>query len=328
MLVVLPMHLPEALTLDQMIAGPLRCGVPSSFGAMGVDADGARVAVIAYDWPQQWAPRTRQSLERLQFDRLVADLERAGARRYIAAAPGPDPPDLFCERVDGRSIGLELTQLVVEDRVAAAHLFQRMRTAALGARAETFRHLAGHLVYLSFERGSRRPPSSNEEIRRLVRAVSGVRAPEITTFAAAQMPDSLPVELHQVELPFGASATAAPLASDPGTLLYRRTGMDLAMAFSSLVSESTVWAEMQRLLSQHDKPGVDELVVAVGSPIRAGWSFPSDSLIARLIPMAAVNRRLESRAIRVVLVHDWNTRSVYELQPGTLGGREIAARTN
>jgi hypothetical protein len=307
------------MTIHEMFVGPERHGVPTSFGAKGALASGERVAVIAYDRPQEWRERSKAGAERMQIERFQADFRMlTGATRYGAIANGADPPDFVCE-LNGESLGVEITQLVVADRVAASELFRRIRMAALSYHAEAFRHLAGHMIYVSFTQGADYPPSQPDRIKRLVRAISSMRLPEVTLSEATELPVEPSRETHRVDLPGGATATAARLASDPGGMLFARAGIELGLAYSSTTSQLACWEELERLVSKHDKPGVHELVIAAGAPIARGLAFPSDALLVELALEASTTSVLDTQHIRQIFLHDWWSRAIHVLMPHVRG---------
>ena len=326
MLLLLPVTLEAGFTCEATLVGRRRCGLPNLHALLGPAADGDRAGFIVHEWPDAWPQLTKPRAERRQLDRFRTDLKRAGADRYTTVAKGTDPPDFIVTRASGGGqAGVEFTQLVLEDRAAANGLFQQVRAEALRYRAEAFRHLHGHLVYLAFDNAAGLPPASKAGARSVVEALSAMRLPASATWTGTDMPDSVPAELQPIELVPGCRVAAAPLALPPPSLLFRRAGIEFALAYTSKLTETSAWAQLTRLVESHDVPGVADLIVASSAPTAAGWSFPSELIAVDLVRSAAATRSISTLHIREVLLHDWETRRIDVFVPGTPSFHTIAA---
>ena len=326
MLLLLLVTLEAGVTCEATLVGRRRCGLPNLHALLGPAADGDRAGFVVHEWPDAWPQLTKPRAERRQLDRFRTDLKRAGADRYTTVAKGTDPPDFIVTRASGGGqAGVEFTQLVLEDRAAANGLFQQVRAEALRYRAEAFRHLHGHLVYLAFDNAAGLPPASKAGARSVVEALSAMRLPASATWTGTDMPDSVPAELQPIELVPGCRVAAAPFALPPPSLLFRRAGIEFALAYTSKLTETSAWAQLTRLVESHDVPGVADLIVASSAPTAAGWSFPSELIAVDLVRSAAATRSISTLHIREVLLHDWETRRIDVFVPGTPGLHTIAA---
>jgi hypothetical protein len=319
---MLPVHIRDRLEAEHTLVGPVRCGVPTAFGLGGIE-NGQRIVIAVYDWPQLWRQATQAGVERVQIDRFNVDYAlRTGSPRYPTVTTGQNPPDFRCAH-DGADVGVELTQFLAEDRVAANAMWSRVVRAALASRPTTFRRLEGHVVYISFAQSTVRPPTNPKDVRALLAAVARHGPPLGAAADVAAPPQQIDPGEAVLEIQPGVHMTALPLATPPNTLLFQQKGIELALAFQSTQSVSDCWEELQRLVRDHDQPAVTELVVALGAPVAYGASFPSDGFYRRLIPEAA-QRPLSASHIERVFVHDWETREILVVTPGTPGAVPVA----
>ncbi len=114
---------------------------------------------------------------------------------------------------------------------------------------------------------------------------------------------------------FGCLFYALPMKDAvPATEFFNRTGFELACCYESLHTASSIVSEVNRLIHQHDKKGVDWLVITVSGPRRDGLIHPSEmtlagSLVRMALPLARPTH------IRRVLLHLFPVGCVYELFP-------------
>jgi hypothetical protein len=59
-------------------------------------------------------------------------------------------------------------------------------------------------------------------------------------------------------------------------------GFDLGLLYATDVTESSMRKEIARIVSDHDHPDNDLVILSLGAPIGSGWKFPSSSLLADL----------------------------------------------
>jgi hypothetical protein len=320
---VVPIMVEEGMTVSSVFSGPVRCGAPSMIGIAGTDAQGEAVSVVGSEWPVTYSEPSgsradaRIAAEQRHLARFRADLGRTGADPYEGAAqPGANPPDFVCQR-GRRSVGIEMTQLVVQDRVAQYNMFRRVRAAVLGMNRHRFRALAGHVVYVSFL--DARPFKGSMEVSALIHGLGAFTpTPPPSSGGAPKQLDP-----NAVKDIAGAKITAAPLSMDPGTPFYRRMGWELAVAQTSLIRDSDAWARLEKLVADHDQAGVDELIVAAGAPVVAGLAYPSDDVLAGAVIRSATRRAVTANHIERIFVYVWSGRAVAELSPGQSGFQHL-----
>src|ERR1039458_8192188 len=95
---MLPMYLPEGMTVTAMSAAMLPWGSPAYLGALGTTPEGDPVLAATLEWPVNWLrttdPVPKFDREWLQLRRYNADQALAvGAHAFASILPGDDPPD-------------------------------------------------------------------------------------------------------------------------------------------------------------------------------------------------------------------------------------------
>jgi hypothetical protein len=86
------------MSITKMMFGGFRYGAPTALAVAGsLEASGEKVAIIAYEWPQSFAPVASQAdLENLHIRRFEADLQFHGIPvPYEDLQRGADPPDFW-----------------------------------------------------------------------------------------------------------------------------------------------------------------------------------------------------------------------------------------
>lgn len=96
------------------------------------------------------------------------------------------------------------------------------------------------------------------------------------------------------------------LNTAPDTPLYALRGFELVLGYSSDYRIGHATAEVERLVSQHDKPGVDTLHISAGAPDRRGVIHPAEEVFARfyLDHGSAVS---QTNHLKRIVIHLWDT---------------------
>jgi hypothetical protein len=320
-----PFQIKKETRVEGVVTSPLRSGAPTLLAMYGHYAeDDEAIWVVAFEWPEPYTPtREKTSKERQHLNRFAVDFERArGHAPYAAVNPGPDPPDFVCETAGGNRVGVELTQLMLEDRVAASAQFDRVRQAVMAANGYAYRKLQGHVVYIAFEEGDEpvgRPPLGKSDLARVAEELKQL---EPYVHAGGDLPETLDPGVVR-EFPGGRMMTA-PLASETGSAFSRLMGFDLALAYATTIEQSSVWDRFAALINRHDQAGVDEIIVSACAPIATGFAFPSDAIVAGAIARQAELAALEAAHVSRVYVHVWDGAAIFLLVPGRLGAEQIA----
>ncbi len=155
---IVPYVLADDVTPEQALMVPNLDGAPSLLAFLGKGAGGRKLAAVVFERPQHFRfRRAKVTVEEHQLERFLSDHRRAtGGAPFDSFRRGSDPPDFYV--TDGESeSGLDATQLVLPERVAAHDAFKRLRSAVIGLGPNRFRHLRGHVVYVGLdEKGQKR----------------------------------------------------------------------------------------------------------------------------------------------------------------------------
>jgi hypothetical protein len=296
---------------------------PMLIACAGRDAQGRRLALITNEYPEPIRfRREKETGEEHHLERFRADYRHAtrtdpfdGFRR------GPDPPDFLVSRGTDE-VGLDVTQMVLRQRVEAHEGLQELRQAALMCGRKVFRRLHGYILQVSLvDRSGNWKPMIEK------------------TLDAFALLDPRPrrTDVWHPDLSSGAEtivrigddegwATAGPLREALAASFYGVMGFDIAQAFPTLVSATEAWELLQTLVARHDKPGNEELLVSCGAPVGGGFAFPSDIVTGSLvIDEADAGSILQAAYVKKVYLHSWLVRSIHVLEPGKPGTIEVAS---
>jgi hypothetical protein len=317
-----PVYLRQSTTVTGLTFSFLPWGSPGVSAAGGMSAEGEPLLVLAYEWPIPWlrpaARLDKADLEAIHLSRFATDHRLAlGAHPYVNATGG-DAPDFTLTLGDGASAGLDCVALAVQERRGAHALFVNLRRRILQEHGR-FSHLGGFMVYLWWptQDGIALPfrPNDDAALDELLTSLASYRPTvDSTTIPGGGLPAEIP-DFGQVSTPSGASFYAVPFRNAvPDTAFRSFTGFDLGFAYTTEHTASTTTSELQRRIDQHDKPGVDWLLVTAGGPSAEGLVFPSETLVARFLTESALSIRPPQHISRIAL-HIWETGEAFDLLP-------------
>src|SRR4051812_11296364 len=167
----------DAVSTD--IFGPP--GNPRGAVARGRRTDtGEWFASIAYERPTLWRELNarKEDRELTCLHRFMRDYERH-TNSAFGESPrrGADPPDFVLERPSGTA-GVELTQLVYQERIEAWKSVSFLKRKLPGIKRDTFRHLHGLCVYVSYGAAGA-PTADRRALNELVDALRRFRPASI-----------------------------------------------------------------------------------------------------------------------------------------------------
>jgi hypothetical protein len=293
---MLPTVLPRGMSATGISAAMLPWLAPSYAGVIGTSQDTPPEPALAvtFEWPLSWL-RTVNEIPK--FDREFLCIRRfssdqalaMGSHAWANIRPGSDPPDTLVA-TDRGDLGVELTSLTLQDRRTVHSLFGLLRRRVLEHEPAVFSHLAGTLVYIWFEE------PGGAELTMPFRRTDTVAVDEVIRELAGYQPDLsrmwLPTgpppqqapPLPLTTTPAGAKFYAIPLVmSAPSTMFFTMAGFELGLAYTSFLTVTTAWNEVQRLVDDHDKPGVYILLIMAGAPNQRGDIFPAEEAVAAFI---------------------------------------------
>jgi hypothetical protein len=289
----------------------------------GTDADGRRLALIFQEYPEPVRFRRQKAVaEEHHVDRFIADYRHAvGSDPFEHVRRGPDPPD-FSVSVDGTDIGLDVTHLVLRERVEAHEGLQELRQAAQIRGAKTFRHLRGHVVYVALVSREYRWKPMIEKTLDAIELLDPRPRPK--NMWDPDRPGD-PQKIATIGDNEGWVSAGSLNRVAPGPF-YGQMGFDLIQCQSTVLYADDAWNMFQRLVSDHDKPGIDRLLVTVAAPVGGGYAFPSGIVTGELVTeRAEAGNALEADHIQQVYLHCWPLRSIDVFEPGKAEPTEIAS---
>src|ERR1700722_6268619 len=328
MQLVARMYVHPNATLRAMLVGPRRCGVPTMFGSIGTDSGDDDIFALAFEWATEYISLSgsndepRALNEQRQLDRFRADFRADGKPDPFASAVrvATDPPDFVCERAsDHVEIGVELTQLTLEERIGEKARFDQIKRDVMTKGRGQLAHLRGFAVVVTFFGSDQQPvmPSAGAADS-LLEALRDFRpSSQVPTFKAPEKltPEMMPVAFE------GGEMTAVKLTGDPGDQFYRLMRWELLLSSSGWIASSDAWTQLTKVIDKKDVQGNDALIVVCGSPTTpSNRARPADTLLARAALARATNSSIPAtKHVERVWLHSWPERSVYELVPGQVG---------
>ena len=100
----------------------------------------------------------------------------------------------------------------------------------------------------------------------------------------------------------------------PSTRFFDTLGFEMGLVFTTAHGHTEGWAEIQRLVSQHDKPGVHDLLVTIGGPDDTGFCFLTEEAFADFLLRAPVSLSTPNHIQRVIM-HFWSQGRILEVYP-------------
>ncbi len=303
---------------------------------------------IVFERPTTWTgveSADKQQREATQLRRFIRAFDRATDSSFgVLIGTGSDPPDLIVGRGE-HEIGVELTQLVYQDRVEAWAAMQSTKRGLLSVDRGRFSHLIGLCVYVAYDRNQGLPKPGRRGVEELKEALLRFRpasgSPEAPPRGVVLQPSPAPgtwstghTELAHLpeQLPEGAVQTVGRLSLMSTPLSRNETGMfpglrgfDVALSIQTDVWESSAWTTFAARVAEKDRPGTDVIVVSSGAPVVKGNSFPSDEIAGEAVLAAADSRALDPTShAKAVYLHSWESERIAEFQSGESGATLLA----
>lgn len=276
---------------------------------------------IPYPLLNQIAPMDKRTLERLHLERFVTDYYMGtGKTPFSTLKEGQDPPDFVAPDTDG-GLGIDCTQFTAQERREAYALFENLRQAILDSDRKGFEQLRGLFMFLWFGDSSQAlqlPPKQPDTaavealLKRLAR-YTYAPSKGIVPFSW-DMPEQAP-DLGIQNAPEGSFYGTPILGASPLSLFFCSTGFELGLAYSTTHSPSSVMEEIRRLVSKHDKPEVDQLLITIGGPNHWGLVYPCEEALFDLLLGTGSLPVLTTNHIKNVTLHSWETGRIVQLLP-------------
>jgi hypothetical protein len=324
--IAMPISVPgEPSSVDGMIMSPSPWGVPlvvGMAGQSGTPSEPTRWLALeqAIPWVRPNAPLSKAILEWAHVQRFAADCRAAtGSEAFAAIEPNPnDPPDFFATLLDGQRIGVELAAFAIEERRSAEALFRNLRDKLVLQHRHRTGHLTGCTVIVWYgkdQNPNTRPHRKTDDaaVEELIEALVAYR-PDIAALrmqVSAGMPLQMP-PLGTETISADATFYAVPfLNAIPTGPFVSITGYNIVLAYTTVHTTASVAATLQRLVREHDKDGVDTLLITSGAPDRYGAMYPLEQVTADFyLQHPAV---LHTNHISRIILHRWATGDAYDI---------------
>jgi hypothetical protein len=265
-------------------------------------------------------PLDKETNERLHLEKVRLDyLIRTGSLPFDSVERGSDPPDFRVHTATG-VIGTDVSALALAERRLAYRLFDTFLDRIVASQA-TLGNVADTVVQVWFNFGQGLPPkrSDRDLAEQLVDTLRQVHLDrtameqfyaEINSKGLPQtFPTWYPIRwLPAKEAGFQVSLLPRNLAPSP---LRQRIGFECVLHMTFFVDSQFVMEEIQRLVTKHDKAGIEWLALTVGAPDADGCSYPGEEVMYGLVE--AESARIVANHIRRLSVHKWSTGEFLEL---------------
>lgn len=324
---MLPVFLPEGMTVTGATVSLLPWTSPAYYGLVGTSQSPPEpVIVVSYEWPFSWLRTVDEipkfQLELLHIRRFSSDQALAtGTHAFSNIQPGGDPPDSTVTTDQG-VFGVECTSLTVQNLRGVHSLFRTLRRRVLEQEPSAFTKLAGNMIYVWFQEpgkpGLARPfrQSDDQAATMLLQELADYQPKPHQIWVPGGNPPQQAPPLPLTTTPQGASFYAVPLIGNaPSSMLFTFAGFELGVAYTSFLTVSAVRAEVQRLVSDHDKPGVDVLLITSGAPDRRGDIYPAEEAVASFMRDNQTSLALAPKHVKRIWLYSWMTGHANELYP-------------
>jgi hypothetical protein len=321
-LVTLPVELQSGIHATRLLVRGAPWMPPPLQGMAGVDAATgeprlvltAETPIHAFPWE---ASVSKQRLEQLHLEKFCTDFCLAqGLLPYQNVERGDDPPDFVADS-GGIRVRVDHTQFAVSSRRGAHAQFAAVRATLFNAPREDYAHLRGLMVFVwaSGGRGFTELPPRAPEREALLAALRAYRFnPEAgLTNGVGPLPVAPDVDLKSagtwrfLATPLSVSAPASPF--------FLRNGFELAFHFPTDHTARSLWDELVRLVTKHDKGTADELIVSVGAPDNSGFIYPGEQTLFEFMLDQPPHEFAPCQTLKRVLIHEWETGRIVQFHP-------------
>lgn len=207
------------------------------------------------------------------------------------------------------------------DRRLGFKLMQRLRARLVEhAGQRDFSGVAGCVISIWFGAQLRHLPPKNWDdslINPLLDEIADCRVDRegiarlIAEVAERGFPQTRPPVVATASLPndvagFVANAVAAPHSS---AQFSTGLGFEVDLARQNDLTESVVRAHLDRLVTSHDKPQIQHLLITAGGPDVEGFRYPGEELAAGFLAQLP-DLSVKAKSLQKVTLHFWSARQI------------------
>lgn len=271
--------------------------------SMGLRSADGTLMLGAEHAERLWEDRVSKSLlERMQLEKFRYDyLMRHRSMPCEAPREGGDPPD-FLVLIDGVETRLDLAALTIPRRREQHKMFSALVTDGwLGAPQPAH---AGLDICISFNLPGSEFHVPSRRDKELIRdAAAAIRnlAPDRAAYerymaehAQSGLPAALPLDLIRWDDPAGRFGLSWNFTQQPAP--------NLRLNLSTTIGHDAVAQEVQRVVTKHDKPEIEVLLLSLGSPDQDGYRYTTEEFMDSLLPA-----EVSADYLTAIHVHVWGS---------------------
>jgi len=293
-------------------------------------SEGERVAIPFGGTPIQVASPfpSKEALERAQLEKYRLDyLLRFGRIPFEDVRRGDNPPDFLVMREgsEGSLYGVDCAALTLQEKRTAEALFSKLVQKVAANDQASLQHLSGTDITIWFKHGIELPPRATDDstVQDLIEALeqTEVDMDQAARINAEVSEQGFPEQLTQ-ELKDGLGIVdndrfgfqVAPVDSwQPRDPLSAQLGFNVVMSLPLMIQEGQhMRTEVQRLVSNHDRGRINQLLIIIGGPNREGISFPSEYVLVSWLREGPIEP-VSAQHIEQVSVHSWISGEIFEI---------------
>lgn len=303
----------------------------------GATQDGDRVLIVTAENPERVSgfdgELTKQALERFHLESYRADaVLKSGEPPFAEVQRGADPPD-FTVRTENAEHGVDCVVLADHDRRLGYKLMEHLRARLIAtAGARDFSGIAGCVLSVWFGAQLRDlPPKRWDEsvVEPLLDSMASCRVDHDAVarlnreIAERGFPQVMPPVVATGSTPDNSAGFVANVVLGPteGVRFSTGLGFDVQLSRPSEITGAGAVKMLQRIVSDHDQPAIQHLLVTAGGPDRSGVRYPAEEAVAAFL-LAQPAVAVRARYLLSVSIHLWSARTVASVDVDRVDGVE------
>ena len=294
----------------------------------GATQHGERVLIVTAEQPDRVAgfdgEVAKEVLERFHLECFRADhVLEYGRTPWDLVERGEDPPDFVVQSSEQKH-GVDCAALADHHRRLGYVLMDHLRERLVaGADGRDFSGVVGCVLSVWFGPTlSDLPPKrwDNSIIEPLLDEIAACRVDHEAVarlnaeISARGFPQVMPPVVSTGSVGniagFVANVIAGPAE---GVRFSTGLGFDVQLSRPAELSAASVLELVQRIVTAHDKPAIEELILIAGGPDRRGMRYPAEEAIAAFL-LSQEGIKVTAKHLRAVAVHLWFARRIAYLE--------------
>jgi len=274
-------------------------------------------------------PMSQQDIERLHLDRYREDYFALHGRfPFRSALEGSNPPDFVVTSANGDVWGLDCAVFADPSRRMAADMMRIFRKKLrLTAGKRDFSRIRGCQVSVHFSKSMDalppRPKDRDAVIESLLDAMATcpyereawIRLNAEIAWNPDRMIGSWPKSDYSLDN--GAGFYVNLRYSDDESR-YLPMGFEVRLNMQSTDSVSGLFARLNKLVTDHDKAGIQHLLITAGGPDQHARCYSEENMTVRFLldehsDLQPEAKGLKAKHLRRVTIHSWGSKTIVDL---------------